>query len=273
MTDNQLSPLLEAEEVQARLDSDDVIIVDLCKHDVYAQVHVPGAIHLDYAQIVATRPPVMGLLPDAETLGELFSAMGLSPDKHVVAYDDEGGGRAARLIWTLDAVGHKRSSMLNGGLHAWLNEGFPTVSTEQHHDSSTYPVQVDPTPVADRDYILTQLANDNAAIIDARSPEEYRGERKFAARAGHIPGAVNMDWFLLMDRERNMRLKPVDELRTMLEERGISNEKMVITYCQTHHRSALTYFVLKLLGYTHIKGYPGSWSDWGNREDTPIEVA
>lgn len=273
MTNIQLPLLIEAEQLQPYLESDGVLIVDLCKHDVYATAHIPGAVHLEYAQIVVAKPPVMGLLPDAETLSRLFSNIGLTPEKHVVAYDDEGGGRAARFIWTLDAVGHTHASLLNGGLHAWLKEDHPTVSTETRHPSSEYPVTFDNTPLADRNYILTQLEQDNVVLLDSRSAEEYRGEKKFAARAGHIPGAVNMDWFLVMDKDRNMRLKPEAALRELLTERGISEDKTVITYCQTHHRSALTYFVLKLLGYKQIKGYPGSWSDWGNVEDTPIETA
>lgn len=271
MTDAQLPLLIEPEQLQSHLESADILIVDLCKHDVYAQTHIPGAVHLEYAQIVAAKPPVMGLLPDAEILSQLFSSMGLTPEKHMVAYDDEGGGRAARLVWTLDAVGHTRYSILNGGLHAWLKEGHPTVDTEHRHEASEYPVKIDDTPVADKNYILAQLEKDDIVLLDSRSPEEYRGEKKFAARAGRIPGAVNMDWFLVMDKERNMRLKPEAELRNLLTERGISDDKTVVTYCQTHHRSALTYFVLKLLGFQKIKGYPGSWSDWGNSEDTPIE--
>lgn len=270
MTEKQLPLLIEPEQLQPLLDSPDIMVVDLCKHDVYAQLHIPGAVHLDYAQIVAVKPPVMGLLPDAATLSQLVSAMGLTPDTHVVAYDDEGGGRAARLIWTLDAVGHSRASLLNGGLHAWLKEGHPTVNTENRHPSSDYHVEIDATPVADRAYILAHLDDANTILLDSRSPEEYRGERKFAAHAGHIPGAVNMDWFLVMDKERNMRLKSESTLRALLTERGIREEKTVVTYCQTHHRSALSYFVLKLLGYPNIKGYPGSWSDWGNQDDTPI---
>lgn len=270
MTDAQLPLLIEAEQLQAYLESPDILIVDLCNHNVYAQTHIPGSVHLDYAKIVAAKPPVMGLLPDAETLRQLFSSMGLTPEKHVVAYDDEGGGRSARLIWTLDAVGHTRYSMLNGGLHAWLKEARPTVNTEHHHPTSEYPLQIDNTPVANRNYILSQLEKDDVVLLDSRSPEEYRGEKKLAAHAGHIPGAVNMDWFLVMDKERNMRLRPEAELRKLLTERGISKDKTVVTYCQTHHRSALTYFVLKLLGYPNIKGYPGSWSDWGNSDDTPI---
>ena len=264
--------LIEPDQLEAQLGAADLMVVDLCKHDTYATAHIPGAVHLDYPQIVAVRQPVMGLLPDAHTLSALFSHIGLTPDTHVVAYDDEGGGRAARLLWTLDAVGHSRASILNGGLHSWVKEGHPVANTEQKPTPSDYPVNIDTTPLANQQFIREHLEDDSVVLLDARSPEEFRGEKKFAARAGRIPGAVNMDWFLLMDQPRNMRLKPEDELRRLFAERGITADQTVVAYCQTHHRSALSYFVMKLLGFNNIKGYPGSWSDWGNSDDTPIET-
>jgi thiosulfate/3-mercaptopyruvate sulfurtransferase len=272
--------LLEPDTLESLLDSPDtgsrIVIIDLCKPTTYAQAHIPGAIHLDYPQIVAVNNPVMGLLPDKETLSQLFSRIGLTKSSHVVAYDDEGGGRAARLIWTLDAIGHNHASILNGGLHAWIKEGHPCVNTEKRHEASHYDISTNEipenNPVADRKFILSNLNNENVLLLDSRSPEEYRGEKKFAAKAGRIPGAINLDWFLVIDKDKNMRLKSESELKALLKERGISEDKTIVTYCQTHHRSALTYFVLKLLGYEHIKGYHGSWSDWGNQENTPVET-
>ena len=108
-------------------------------------------------------------------------------------------------------------------------------------------------------------------ITDARSPAEYNGEKLYAARGGHIPGAVNIEWTDFMDPGHNLRLRTIAELRSLLEEKGFGTDKTVVAYCHTHHRSAHTWFVLKYLGY-HARGYEGSWSDWGNREDTPIEV-
>lgn len=276
MTAQPLSLIVEPDQLQPLLGSAGLLVVDLCKTETYAQTHIPGAIHLDYTQIIAANKPVMGLLPDADTLSRLFSDIGLTPDTHVVAYDDEGGGRAARLLWTLDAVGHTQTSLLNGGLHAWLNEGHPHEKLPVQAAPSNYRVEIDDasaaSPIATQAFILEHLDDDNVVLLDSRSPEEYRGEKKFAERAGRIPGAVNMDWFLVMDKTNNMRLKPETELRTLLEERNIKPDHTVVTYCQTHHRSALTYFVLKSLGFTHIKGYPGSWSEWGNSEDAPIET-
>lgn len=280
MNSHKLPLLLEPSELERLLDSPetavDMIVVDLCKPTVYAQSHIPGAVHLNYPQLIVVNNPVIGLLPDAEALSNLFSSIGLTRDKHIIAYDDEGGGRAARLLWTLDAVGHKKASLLNGGLHAWLKEGHPCANTEKKAEACIYEATIndspDISPIANREYILENLDNEDIVLLDSRSPEEYRGEKKFAARAGRIPGAVNLDWFLFIDKDNNMRLKPENELLTLLQQHGICKNKTVVTYCQTHHRSALSYFVLKLLGFENIKGYHGSWSDWGNQDTTPIET-
>ncbi|MCW8909638.1 MAG: rhodanese-like domain-containing protein, partial [Gammaproteobacteria bacterium] len=101
---------------------------------------------------------------------------------------------------------------------------------------------------------------------------EYDGSKKFAERGGHIPGAIHFEWTDGMDRQRNYRLLADDELKSKLNALGLTEDKEIIVYCQTHHRSALSYFMLKQLGYEKVRGYPGSWSEWGNRMDTPVEV-
>ncbi len=269
---NNMPLVIEPEQLEQKLGHDGLLVVDLCKPETFAKGHIPGAVHLDYAQIVRLDRPRMGLLPDATSLSNIFSSIGLTPKTQVVAYDDEGGGRAARFLWTLDTVGHKTASLLDGGLFSWTNEGHSLEITAHHPAQSKYAVNITDAPLASRDYILSHLNDPGVVLWDSRSALEYSGKKKFAERGGHIPGAINIDWFEVMDRSRNMRLKPEMDLRALLEGKGITRDKTVITYCQTHHRSALTYFVLKVLGYPNIKGYPGSWSDWGNSPDTPIEV-
>ena len=122
----------------------------------------------------------------------------------------------------------------------------------------------------DKDYILAHLKDPAVVLLDARSPDEYTGRTKRAARVGHIPGAVNYNWTDAMDQSRFLRLKDAQELKRALEGLGVTPDKEVITYCQTHHRSAHTYVVLKSLGYPKVKAYPGSWSEWGARDDTAV---
>ncbi len=267
-----LPQLLAPAELADRLGDPDLRLVDLTPAEHHAEAHLPGAVHLDYGAIVAQRPPVMGLLPDGEHLERVFSELGIAPDTPVVAYDHEGGGRAARLLWTLEAAGHRGPrALLDGGIHAWRAEGRPTEATATRIEPRRFRYQTNEAVIADRDYILAHLDDPRVILVDARSPAEYAGIDVRAARGGHIPGAVNLDWVECIDRNRDLRLKSELTLRQLFQTRGVTPEKTVITYCQTHHRSALVYWVLKILGYPRVKGYPGSWSDWGNALDTPIE--
>lgn len=272
MRQPMLPLIIEPEELERQLGKEGVLIVDLCKGELYAQSHIPGATHLDYPRIVAVRKPVMGLLPDDVQLNAVFSAIGLGQETHVVAYDDEGGGKAARLLWTLEACGHPHYSLLNGGLHAWANEGHPLGKEAPNITPSRYRIEArNETVIATRDYIAAHLGDPHVVLLDTRTPEEYCGAKRFAERGGHIPGAVNMDWVEAMDSARNLRIKDLRALRNRLGELGVSPDREIIVYCQTHHRSAFTFIVLKALGYPRVRGYPGSWSEWGNTADAPIE--
>lgn len=269
--ERRLPLLLEPSELEQHLNEPQLLIVDLSRPEHYAQGHIPGAVNLGYAHLVAARGPAQGELPDEKHLSALFSALGLTPDTHVVAYDDECNGRASRLLWTLDVVGHPHFSLLNGGLEAWTEGGRPLTVVPGRRTPSRYTVHLSGRARADKDYILQRLGHEKTVLLDTRSPGEYRGEIKRAARAGHIPGAVNFEWTRAMDPQRCQRIRPAEELKKELEALGVTPDKEVIAYCQTHHRSAHTYLVLKALGYPNVKGYPGSWSEWGNLPDTPIE--
>jgi thiosulfate/3-mercaptopyruvate sulfurtransferase len=271
MENNNLPLLIEPDRLEESLAYDNILIVDLNKAETYLKMHIPGAIHLEDLRITASRKPVMGLVPDDETLATLFSSLGIDEHTHVIAYDDEGGGRAARLLWTLELAGHTRSSLLNGGLHSWANEGHPLDTTPVPPTAKTFHVNRNTGPSADSTYIREQLDNADCRLLDVRSPDEYNGIKKFAERAGHIPGAVNLNWTEAIDTSRNLRFKPDEELRALLTPLGITPDREVITYCQTHHRSAHSYLVLKYLDYERVRGYPGSWSDWGNNAELPVE--
>ena len=268
----ELPLIVEPEQLVGSLGAENLLVVDLCKAETSASARVPGAVRLEYASMIASRHPVAGLLPEASQLSSVLSALGLTSAHHVVAYDDEGGGKAGRLLWTLDMLGHGHASMLNGGIHAWANEDNPLAGAPASPTPSDYQAEVHGDAAADKDYILGRIGNPDVVFLDTRTPEEYRGSNVRAARGGHIPGAVNFDWVNAIDQERNLRLKPAGELRSLLEAVGATPDREVIAYCQTHHRSSHTYVVLKSLDYPRIKGYPGAWSEWGNLTDTPVEV-
>jgi len=271
MTD--LALIIEPEELEKHLQDDNLLIVDMCKHNQYIQAHIPGAVFLDYNYIVAMDKPTVGLLPDDEHMSRIFSSLGLAPDKHVIAYDDEGGGKACRLIWTLHALGHTKTSLLNGGFFSWSNEGHPVSNEPTHAEQTQYKAHYSSNHiVADADYIFRHLEVDNVGLLDARSIQEFDGVKRFAEQAGHIPGAKHYEWTDALDSKRNYRFLPAEQISNELNELGLGKDKEIIVYCQTHHRSSLSYVMLKHLGYEKVRGYPGSWSDWGNREGMPVEV-
>ncbi|MDO6816438.1 sulfurtransferase [Cobetia amphilecti] len=272
-----LLPLIvEPQQLAEMLDHPYIVIVDVpLKAESHAR-HVPGARLLDFKQLVGSNDDDIPGVPSPEALSGVMSALGITRDSHVVAYDDEGGGWAGRLLWTLALLGHTRYSYLNGGLHAWQGDGLPLSDTASDWSPSEYhAAYMDTSVMATREDILDRLAaedpQESVVVWDARSAEEYRGEKGQNARLGHIPGAVHFEWTEAMDRERNLRIRDYAELVTELGARGLNPEQHIVTHCQSHHRSGLTWLVGQALGFSDVRAYPGSWKEWGNRDDTPIE--
>ena len=264
--------IIEPHHLEDKMGEDNLVIVDLCKPKQFAQAHIPGALFISYSDVIRMEKPVMGLLPDNDSFSKLCSSLGITADTHVVAYDDEGGGCASRFIWTLYVFGHEKASLLNGGLHSWANGGHPLSNTTSVVRPSDYWLTNSGMFTADRDYILQRYKNVDVVLLDARSIQEYSGEKKFAAKGGHIPGAIRYEWTDAIDKVDNLRMMPDDILQTELDNLGITKDKEVICYCQSHHRSAYSWLMLRSLGYENVKGYPGSWSDCGNQADTPVEI-
>ncbi|HHZ88159.1 MAG TPA: sulfurtransferase [Chromatiaceae bacterium] len=266
-----LSQVIEPEELQRHLDHPNIRIVDLSSAETHAQFHIQGAINITYARLVRHQTPVFGLLPDKAALNQLFSELGIHRDTHVIAYDDQTGGKASRLLWTLDACGHHHHSLLNGGLHVWATEGYSLTRSPSMVEPGSLRVSLCADACADKDYILQHLDDQSVRFLDVRSEREFSGQAIHAKHGGHIPGAANINWLDLMDKGRAMRLKSNDELTKMLQDQSITPGDEVVTYCQSHHRSAFSYIALKHLGFNKVRGYAGAWSDWGNHDDTPIE--
>ncbi len=274
MSDTEPAIVISTDELARRLQGDrPPHVVFVGDADVYASGHIPTAGRVDFADLNHTEPPASGLLPPMAVLGEVLGNAGIRPDQTVIAYDDSGGGRASRLVWTLHALGHWRAGILDGGLAAWREDGHPLTSGELDPGAGTAPYPAElrcPEVVAGEGYIREHLDDPGVCILDARSPAEYRGEDVRAARGGHIPGAVNVDWGDNRDPRRSGRLRPLEELDALYRSRGLRRDQEIVAHCQTHHRSSLSYVVLRHLGFEHVRGYAGSWSEWGNRPDTPV---
>ena len=270
MNPSVISALELAQRLNDTADAPNLLIAQVTSADVYAHGHVPGAVHVAPADLVSGIPPATGRLPDGDALTALFRRIGYVHGTEVVTLDDEGGGWAGRLAWTLDIIGSTNWRYLDGGLNAWTAAGLTLDREPVTVTASDVDVALDPGPIAEADDILGRLEDEDLVIWDCRSAAEFAGHRRAAIRAGHIPGAVNLDWLEVMDGDRNLCL--VEDLEALLAENGIVRDRDVITHCQTHHRSGLTYMAARLLGFPRIRAYHGSWSEWGNRLDTPVQT-
>jgi thiosulfate/3-mercaptopyruvate sulfurtransferase len=259
--------IVEPQELANHLN--EVVLLDLSSEETYRQVHLPGATHIHPTHLIRGEKPAVGKLPTLDQLEDLFSHVGYQPDQHIVVYDDEGGGWAGRMIWTLDVIGHKSYSYLNGGIHAWLADQLPVTQDIPHVLPTDPDIQIDESFIASKQQILVSLKDQSLTVWDARGPDEFVGQKVVTARGGRIPGAINFEWTWGMDPDKALRIR--EDIKDRLEAAGIDGSKPIVTHCQTHHRSGFTYLLGKSLGF-EIRAYDGSWSEWGNDPDTPIET-
>lgn len=264
--------IIEPEDLAQQLPlNDNVVIIEQASLDDFNAGHIPGSLWLDFKELQA-ESPYPGFMPKPDFIAALFSRLGINNDTHIICSDGEGGGWAGRLIWILDCIGHTHYSFLNGGLTAWKQSQLAVATDNATITPSHYQVTLThPEYSVSKAEILSQLDDSRFVVWDARSAAEYSGEKANAARGGHIPGAKHYEWTQALDAENGLKLRPLESIKQELRQLGINRHLTVITHCQTHHRSGLTYFIGKLLDFD-IRGYAGSWSEWGNDPNTPITL-
>lgn len=245
-------------------------IIDCGPPDAYRRAHIPGAVGLPVHNFLKADAELVHVMP-ADGFAELMSALGVSAATTVVAYDGEGGTPAARMWAVLRHYGHDAAMVLNGGWHRWLAEGRAATMTPSAPPRGAFVSRPGGALLCGLDEVRASIDGGSTRIVDARSDAEWLGTNSRGnARAGHVPGAIHLEWedFLTDDDQRVFR--PAAELRPMLRAAGVLPESDVITYCQGGIRAAHLAFVLTLLGYEHVRIYDGSMREWANRDDTPL---
>lgn len=263
--------LTTASGLKAALEGHDTpLVLDLRPAEEFAAGHVPGAVHLDLwgLSLVDTDPgPLKAFM---WIVDHLFNLRGVDAKTPVVLYDDQSGMRAARAFWFLEYFGHERVQVLDGGFGAWVRAGMPVTREAAPPAKSTWAGTPRPERLATWRDVRERLGQPGTVILDTRSDEEYHGTLARAKRGGAIPGAAHVEW------KRNLAadgsFKPAAELRAMYEQAGVTPDKEIVTYCQGGYRAAHAYLALRLLGYPRVRNYTGSWKEWGDREDLPIET-
>lgn len=266
--------LIETDELARLLGDPGLRIVDL-RRDVsqgaaaYAAGHIPGAVLLAVGELDDPKANAEGFPILPEKAAELFGRLGIDHETPVVAYDDVGGLLAARLFFVLEYYGHTRSRVLNGGLVKWQAEGRPLTSEAANITPKRFEPHARRALIATAEEIEAVLGKEEISLIDARSPAEFKGEDVRAERGGHIPGAANVDWTTTLNPDRTF--KSADALRELFAAAGVRPDRQTITYCQSGVRASHDYLALRLLGFTKLKNYDGSWNEWGNALALPVE--
>jgi thiosulfate/3-mercaptopyruvate sulfurtransferase len=261
--------LVEPAWIERHGSDPDVRIVDMRDAAAYAAGHILGAVRLEEGPL---RSPEDRLtyLPKAADFAAMMSRAGIGSQTLVIAYDDQGGKMAARLWYVLNAFGHERVSLLNGGWNRWVVEKRPITQAVPQVEPARFVPKASPTLSCPSSEVLARRPG--TVVLDVRSPEEYRGEKVSpgAAKAGRIPGAVNVEWKENVTGPE-MLFKSAAALKELYASKGITPDKEIVAHCASGGRAAQTLFTLKLLGYPKVRIYYGSFSDYTARPEAPIE--
>jgi thiosulfate/3-mercaptopyruvate sulfurtransferase len=270
--------LVTTEWLAEHLNDDGIVVAEVDENpDLYEEGHIPGAVKLHWREDL--QDPIERDVVDRETFERLLGERGIGNDTAVILYGDKNNWFAAYAYWYVKVYGHGDVRILDGGRQKWIDEGRELTTDIPSPEAKSYQAQErDESIRAYRDQVHDWLGEAKRALVDVRSPGEYAGdliappgyEQEGAQRGGHIPTAASIPWASAVQDDGTF--KSADELKELYGGKGVTPDKEVTAYCRIGERSAHTWFVLsELLGYERVRNYDGSWTEWGNLVDVPIE--
>jgi thiosulfate/3-mercaptopyruvate sulfurtransferase len=270
--------LVETSWVAEHLSDPNVRLVESNEDTLLYEIrHIPGAVKVDW--FTTLQHSVRRDFLPIEEFEKLCSNLGISNNTLVVFYGDKSNWFACYALWIFQYYGHEKVAIMNGGRMKWEQEGRPMVKEVVIYPQVPYHANKPNKNIrAFREDVFNQIQA-HKPLVDVRSVKEYTGEllhmpnypQEGATRGGHIPGAVNIPWGQAVN-EVDGTFKPAEALRDLYQSKGIAPDKDIIAYCRIGERSSHTWFALKyLLGYSNVRNYDGSWTEWGNLVNAPIE--
>ena len=270
--------LVTTDWLEEHLRDEGIVVAEVDENpDLYDEGHIPGAVKLHWRDDL--QDPVERDLVDRETFEGVLGERGIGNETTVVLYGDKNNWFAAYAYWYLKTYGHGDVRILDGGRQKWIDEGREIVTDVPSPAAKTYKAADRNESIrAYRDQVREWIGKGERALVDVRSPGEYAGdliappgyEQEGAQRGGHIPTAESIPWASAVQDDGTF--KTAAALRELYGGKGVTPEKEVTAYCRIGERSAHTWFVLsELLGYEKVRNYDGSWTEWGNLVDVPIE--